>query len=405
MELYIKTLVNNPMYSTSEDIYNAGKDGNIVNMKQILKTYEQIHNSNASLNASINASLWFRGLEGLCEGNHTDILVGCINELPSKNNKNNKDAKLWRKFWHTCLSIACKSNNIIMISFIISHKSYNNRWSFDCYTHGPGPDIAYKQYSPGRCWNKCMIYACYEGLSEIVNYVVTKGATEFDAGFISACQGKHAEIAKYMISKGLNDINLCLCCSLIHRLFDVAKLVINTYVFDVNSALRLICCKKDDDDNINNYLEIAELLLTKGVVNWDGGLWMMYMEEMIADIENNMIMARFFLKHGTNSIPTKMLTKMLQYSICSDFAADISIILIMNGADVRDPEVAKNLACTKNFKLYCLFCKKAKITINARKYYNLLIKYPPYVLLIAAKTKYTCMNKLPTELFRLLFEY
>ena len=51
----------------------------------------------------------------------------------------------------------------------------------------------------------CLGDAAREGHVDLVEYLVSKGANDWDSGMESASRGGHLELVKYFVSKGAND--------------------------------------------------------------------------------------------------------------------------------------------------------------------------------------------------------
>jgi hypothetical protein len=57
--------------------------------------------------------------------------------------------------------------------------------------------------------NECLYGACNGGHMEIVKYLESKGANDWNNGLYFACEGGQMEIMKYMIEKGANKCENC----------------------------------------------------------------------------------------------------------------------------------------------------------------------------------------------------
>ena len=53
------------------------------------------------------------------------------------------------------------------------------------------------------------LFAACQGDKEIVDYMISKGADNWNWGLQAACERNHIEMAEYMISKGADHCSAC----------------------------------------------------------------------------------------------------------------------------------------------------------------------------------------------------
>lgn len=318
---------------------------------------------------------WNKGLEGACSGKNIEIVKFISrhiwNDKDCENGENNKNSTI---NWNRCLHNACYGGSMEIVDFVIKNaKTKENTNITD--------------------WNKGLHIACGEGHIDIIKCMISMGANDWHDAAYGSCRSKHIEITKYMISKGFGNLD------------NVNKL----FVYACGEGLT----------------EIAELLIKNGANNWGDGSYVACMRGYIGCVQ-------LILKYGTNDI--ELLTGMLcTYVMYSDYLtikglvageippvpnnSDICILIVKQGGYACSKNMSghkfKNTLNTlqniDNLTLYCLCCKYGYFNSDADIYINLLMKHPPYILLVSCKSgpvnKKCHMNRLPTELFRLLFEY
>lgn len=63
------------------------------------------------------------------------------------------------------------------------------------------------QNVPNLYLDSCLAGFCEGGHKELVEFIISRGATYWDWGLASACRGGHPELVRFMISKGARDWN------------------------------------------------------------------------------------------------------------------------------------------------------------------------------------------------------
>lgn len=413
---------------------HAFMGGNIDEIERIIKWYEP--------------DRWlYTDLLGACIVGRTDIFKKYINTVLNKAPSHISTTDIWIRYlheafqlrndtlieyiltkvpakkinWNKCLHWACMGGNIKNVIFSIEHGAKYWDWDLDwdrglyyaCFSKNGlenGLQIAELMIAKGaKKWGEYMYEACKTGNKQIVELFIKKGATNWNDGLTGACTGGNIDIAELMIKMGATNWNegLMSACSG-SRYGDgeqnkgntnCAKLMIQkgaTMTLDsidyltYSMSLHTACS--------NNNLTIIELLVHNGIANWNKVLESMCIFTTHRTEHKSIVWA---LDKGNYDIDH--LNYCLNANILNKNDVDISIKLIMKGADDLDC-----LNDTTDFKLYCLYCKYKGI-IDSVKYFNLLCKYPPYVLLIGSKysikPSMCSLRRLPIDLFRLLVQF
>lgn len=443
------------------DIWNSGLEGaceggqvNIINMyKHNIHKLDSNFMCNCFKNACMSGNIecinyiigmddhnsygiWRVGLLGACQGGH----IGAI-ELTL-----NKGRFIDGSEWYIGILEACKRGHIEAVEYMLSRYtlskilndmlvsacSVGNMQMVEFIISKSATDLEY-------CPNTCLKYVCREGHMQMVQYLISEGATDWNGGLVASCYGGHLEIAKLMITKGATEFSEGLghlCDNLDNCVEDniqIAKIILSKNIEDLKdlslgfySACRGGC------------VEIAELVFEKyqnangaggGVINTKIGLMRACENESIEVLEflvhkevtnpficlemscmvGNLKPLQFFMKYYTDVLNPDIISKLLTINKYHSYNPDIHVLLLNKCSD--SDVYANNIYCdgcpTTNFKLYCMYANRNKIALSPKRYKVLLKVYPPYVLFIGGKTKNEkChINRLPVELFRLLFEY
>ncbi len=91
---------------------------------------------------------------------------------------------------------------------------------------------------------------------DIVEYLISKGADDFDFGLANACYGGQIEIVEFMISKGANNFDNGLFNACINGYKDIAELMISKGANSFHDGLWCACCY--------GHKEIGLLMIEKG---------------------------------------------------------------------------------------------------------------------------------------------
>lgn len=379
-----------------------------------------------------NIHLWSYGIRGACNGGNLDIIKRYTYLNPVICNI---------KFWDSCWVYACGSDNVDVVNFIIDqgisrvsrkisrHEYWNiglkvamgeecinivklmlkkgaNLW-VPLYLHA-NPWYVYNTMRNDNNWDEIGHYyklnflcpehsdynftkglysLCKNGDYEAVRSAISKGITDWNEGLRGACEepyakyeGSYIKIIELMIQNGADNINDCLMRACYRGLIVLVKILIEYNInchnrnIDWNEGLKHTCA--GNYRSKVEYVEIVKLMITNGATNYNCGLSFARNERFNQD-------------------------------------KNVSKLLVSKGA-----EYFYNTGNSTDFKLHILYCNFSKIDVSTDdRFHKLLVKYPPYVLLLSKTIKIMSGGgrgnrnidchvwKLPAELFRLLFDY
>lgn len=201
----------------------------------------------------------------------------------------------------------------------------------------------------------CMNTVCRYGYMEIIQFLIEKGATNFDNYILQACEYNKMEVVEFLIEKGASNFN---------------------------EYLYYVC--------LNGWTGLAKMLVIKGATDWNRGL-------SGACKGRHVDIAKLMIDLGATNINECM----NNYNMF-DANDDICILLLTSGATDLT-----SLCNSKNFKLYQLGYKYIYKT-QYNNHLSRLVEYPPYVLFIGcrlSKGKECRVRRLPVELFTILHKF
>lgn len=376
---------------------------------------------------------WKDDLEIACVGGHIEVIKFMVEKII----KFMGTGKYIKVYLNSCLTTACREGHVDIVKYMLSHGVTDKKNSLAAACIGGNIDIVNLMIKNGSTnWNKGLKNACKKGHIEIAKFMLSKGATmDFSRGFIDACVNGHIEIVRLMIEKceekgtemdfdqGFNE-------ACFYRDVDIANLVIEKGIDFINleTALGYACHANfveivklmiekgvtKNKETLNFAMlsacgegseDIIELLINEGISDWEGSLFAtcMSVSSMHIDAQLGIKIINILFKYGGYALGPEALDSPLV--VTTD--VDAQILLINKGAELKpDSSIITDLHLTRSFNLYCLCCTQNKYTLDPVKYLELLLMYPPYVLLVMSRldTKY-CVSKLPVELFRLLFTF
>jgi hypothetical protein len=108
-------------------------------------------------------------------------------------------------------------------------------------------------------------WACVGGRRELVELLISKGATYWDSGLRGACEGGCKELVELMILHGATDWDGGLRRACANGDKGLAELMILKGATDWNWGLRYAC--------VGGCKELVELMILKGATNWNWGLY------------------------------------------------------------------------------------------------------------------------------------
>lgn len=335
-------------------------------------------------------------------------------------------------YWNECIHDACRSENMEILKFVVSVIQKKEGEGGKGRGRGRG-----RGQKDTINWNSGLFVACFYNSVEIIEYMISKGATdcvalmytccgvgnikivniisdllvkmektdlvpEWNEGMSGACAGGHIEIVKMMISKGATNWNEAL--SRAYKNTEIVKLMLEHGATRFDSCLEHACELGD--------LNLALLVVEKGATNWNGGF-------MSACEYGHIELVKLMLKCGDDSIKAKCVYKGLETNINGATCADIIRLLIgiLISDKGSDKDSVDNFKCLEylkihNLNLYRLYCKYTGKKPENVDYIHILKKHPPYILMLGCRvrTDDTYINKcslkrLPDELFALLDQY
>lgn len=296
--------------------------------------------------------------------------------------------------WEKCFKMAYRSGNSEVIKFITQKSKLVARGDFGIlYEAGKSGNVdifnslffhdtpidesyIYRYFILGACWcghievvklifqkvnvgnlDKYIDNACRKGHIEIVKFFVEKGAMNWNIYATAACQQlrDNLEIVEYMVENGANNFNEYLYYACFHGWLDFVYFLVKKGATDWNTGLRGACN--------GGHVDLAQLMIKYGATD---------LNEILGNCENSYV--------------------------------DLQRVLILGGANQF-----RHISNTYDFKLYSM-CKTVGKLCNRNnlKWLQLLVEYPPCVLLVGSiiTINNKChIKRLPKELFVLLDQF
>lgn len=314
--------------------------------------------------------VWIKCLISICESGKVNLFKFYVNKILQH---------IPFGFYDDCFTAACASGNLEMIDFIIS-----------C-----GTDHI-------NFWNNGLIGACRGGHKQISDMMIMKGANNFGNCLYEACIGGNEEIFSFMFNKNIpNSIQMLdafFMAACKHDNSAIAKFILKRNMFDSNLYLTYAC--------YYGILEVIPLLIKSGANNWNTGLINACYCYGERHERHEKIVSIMLDKGATNYNEAYRINMSIGKSL------NIFILMYRKWSNVLLHELDEDETFLYSYRVYHTYCKHKKInpTINIKyNYLDLMQQHPPYVLFINSKgtnvDKNCFVNKLPVELFRLLFRY
>lgn len=86
--------------------------------------------------------------------------------------------------------------------------------------------------------------ACYSGDRNIVDFVISKGANDWNRGLSGACDGGYVYLAQMMIKRGANNLYSVFAAIISTKKINIIKLFDRCDISDLNKALTIACEKR-----------------------------------------------------------------------------------------------------------------------------------------------------------------
>lgn len=343
----------------------------------------EMFSNNTNVCSVINA------IEAACIEGDLDKVKLCVQKLP-------------RVYWcmgtkyrmsDKCLTNACETSNINLVKYVMDH--FYDPW---CLERCSKDDLKYY-----------LKMACKGGYSELIKLVIKNGARDWNCGLYGACEGGHVEVIKFMYDKGANNLSHAYLIACKHKRVKAVE-----YLRSRDTHGTLLYHKWSNIFE-TGFVEMAETMISNKVI-LGYNEWKYCLQR--ACLGKNINCVQLILRYNASYItPEDMIAATNSALLCIFFREYIGengrfclkpddihviIILVRTGAD---PNCIYDKYGDISSELYYLRKNFNRYISNTEAYFKAVKKYPAYALLIGCRTSKCYTNKLPTELFRLLFEY
>lgn len=294
-----------------------------------------------------------------------------------------KNKLLTYAFVVDCLDVACKYGHLKIVEYLVSN---------------------YLVGKKAENFDRALKNACREKHMEIFEYLVSKGADNFNGCLKDACEDGRLEIAELMIKRGANYIGIGLDGACRGGYIKIVELLVNKGASYFHTSL-IEACR-------HGHIEIVKFLMSEGSRDWDLCLENIENENTwneclrAACRGGHLEIAKIMIDQGGITDWNECLRYILHYGYYSHgyhrCHPTIAILAIKQGVTDLDIDIIKKF---ENVWLYKMCCKNAGIDYRQNaEYYELFKWCPPYVLLSHRYKSKVGLNKLPDELFRLIFD-
>lgn len=158
------------------------------------------------------------------------------------------------------LAEACRENRIDVIQLLLQHGAADYTRGLNAACQYGHPEAAQLMLDKGASIDHGFAYACRYGQLPMVHFLIQKGADclngYVNAGLVNACLGHHMDIVQFMLSKGATNYDKALWAASKGGFMDLAELMLDKGATKVNEAFSAACR--------SGHAAIARLLLTKG---------------------------------------------------------------------------------------------------------------------------------------------
>lgn len=107
--------------------------------------------------------------------------------------------------------------------------------------------------------------ACRGGWMKLADYMIKKGAHNFNGGLYGACRGGYMDLVELMIAKGARDFGGGLIEACEGGFIGIAECMIEKGAIYVNAGFKSACR--------GGHFELVQFLISKGCVNYNWGLY------------------------------------------------------------------------------------------------------------------------------------
>lgn len=256
----VRSFIAEGIYCGNRALFFATQGGHISTINLITKAteYESIS--------------WNAGLAGACSGGHLEIIkmmldkgaddliagfqyasgsgnIDAVRFLTEKN-----DGILTMDCWNYSLANACGTGSLDIINFLISKGATAWNQGLNAACINGRLEIARIMIEKGAtCSGVEIRNACYKGYIDIVKLLLDKCTPDLEQGLFNACAGGHMDIVRLLVDKGASDLNFALYKACEYEQIEIVEFLLSMGASKVN------CCLKD-----SNNKEICMLLLMHG---------------------------------------------------------------------------------------------------------------------------------------------
>lgn len=409
----VNVLLQHKIIYNSHTLFFAAKGGNM----EILKTISTICSRSSEEHSNIQCSR----ILGACLGGHIDIVKFYTNITTSTT------------YWDIYLRYASMSGNKSLVSYITSKGTTKVQLPDSMFTssligdmNGINTLIENGSVNCSNCvWEYGLKGACMGGYLDIVKFMINKGANNLETGLSCACEYDRLEIAKFMIEMGATNFNYSMKSACRAGKIELVKLMIEHGADNWDDCLAITISYNNNNNNNNeNNAEIVELMISHGAT---------FTSEMFVNVCHNgdVKVAKFLIETWKNI--NRYFNRNINQGLCTHLRNQSNLYYMMpmtkHGSTNFSQKVisgyndntevikllfrngANNYAIlehVEDFQLYMLYCKFRRINPSKDRCIKLLLEYPAYQLFVISRTVgngYSCLKRLPVELFRLLFTF
>lgn len=177
---------------------------------------------------------------------------------------------------------ACRQGNIELVKSLTTaiNDSEKYDWRRGCIVDAcEGGHIDIVQHLIIDKWtlNHAFSCLCRFGHLELVHFLISKEANDWNYSLCQACYGGHIEIARFLVGRGADDYSGGLDCACINGHEELVRFMVDLeqrqqpyldLVDDLNRGLKKACC--------SGHIEIVRFLISGGANNWSLGFLYAY---------------------------------------------------------------------------------------------------------------------------------
>lgn len=169
-------------------------------------------------------------------------------------------------------------------------------------------------------YNIALCYACHFERIDIVKYLISIGANDWNDGLVSACNSGNVELVNFMIHKGATDWNGGIRASATYGKIKITEIMLQHKPSNLSQGLLLA--------GLHGHIDIAQLLIDNGATDINMGLYG-------ACSFGKLSIVKFMLDKGANSLDFGLETVCRVKSRAIDVSQlnDIIRLLIQRGAN------------------------------------------------------------------------